>query len=63
MESVSQHSHLYNIIERHCSDLSKKGLFLIDMPTGFGKTHSVLDYIFDVTNNGDCKKKIFLLQI
>lgn len=61
MESVSQHSHLYNIIERHCSDLSKKGLFLIDMPTGFGKTHSVLDYIFDVTNNGDFKKKIFFI--
>lgn len=39
------------------------GLFLLDMPTGFGKTYSVLDFMVDNYDSPEFKdKKIFLLQ-
>ena len=33
------------ILEKHCLDGERKGLLLLSMPTGFGKTHSILDFI------------------
>lgn len=34
-------------VKRFCDDMyNSNGLLLIDMPTGFGKTHRALDYIF-----------------
>lgn len=46
-DAAEKKPHLYTVIKNYCEDnTSFNGLFLIDMPTGFGKTHSVLDYIF-----------------
>lgn len=40
------------------------GLFLLDMPTGFGKTYSVLEFMVDYYDSPEFKdKKIFLLQL
>ena len=38
---------MYNVIKDYCENESETGLFLIDMPTGSGKTYHVLKYIFD----------------
>ena len=38
---------MYNVIKDYCENGSETGLFLIDMPTGSGKTYHVLKYIFD----------------
>lgn len=39
------------------------GLFLLDMPTGFGKTYSVLDFMVDNYDSPEFKdKKFSLLQ-
>ena len=35
------------ILERYCLDRDSTGLLLLSMPTGFGKTHNVLDFIYD----------------
>ena len=36
------------------------GLFLLDMPTGFGKTYSVLEFMVDYYDSPEFKdKKIF----
>ena len=49
-------------IKKFCEDESiNNGLFLLDMPTGFGKTHSVLDYIFDSIKDESCDKKFFFV--
>ena len=37
---------MYQIIKNYCEDENTNGLFLMDMPTGFGKTYSVLKYLF-----------------
>lgn len=51
-----------NIIKKFCEDKSlDNGLFLLDMPTGFGKTHNVLDYIFEISTNPNFDKKIFFV--
>jgi hypothetical protein len=34
------------ILEKFCHDKSRTGLLLMSMPTGFGKTYSVLDFIY-----------------
>lgn len=40
------------------------GLFLLDMPTGFGKTYSVLDFMVDNYDSPEFKdKKIFFITI
>ncbi|NCO73915.1 MAG: hypothetical protein GW795_05210 [Cyanobacteria bacterium] len=36
---------LQNILEKYCLE-DKTGLLLLSMPTGFGKTHNVLDFIY-----------------
>lgn len=38
-------STLQNILREYALD-QKKGLLLLSMPTGFGKTHNVLDFIY-----------------
>ena len=38
---------MYQIIKTYCENENTSGLFLMDMPTGFGKTYSVLKYIFE----------------
>lgn len=49
-------------IKNYCEDESiNNGLFLLDMPTGFGKTHAVLDYIFETVNKAEHNKKIFFI--
>ena len=51
-----------NIIKKFCEDKSlDNGLLLLDMPTGFGKTHNVLDYIFEISTNPNFDKKIFFV--
>ena len=50
-----------NVIKNYCeNDKIKNGLILLDMPTGSGKTHSVLDFIHDyIVACGE--KKIFFV--
>ena len=38
---------MYNCIKNYCENEEENGLFLLDMPTGFGKTYNVISYIFD----------------
>ena len=46
-------------IERFIEE-KNNGLFLLDSPTGFGKTTAVVDYIEDfIKNNSNSKKRIF----
>lgn len=50
-----------NIIKDYCeNDKHENGLFLLDMPTGSGKTHFVLDFIVDYVKN-DGPKRIFFI--
>ena len=53
-----------NIIKRYCENENiKNGLILLDMPTGSGKTHSVLDFIHDYVVNGGDKKIFFITTL
>lgn len=48
-------------IENFCRS-TDTGLFLLDMPTGFGKTYSVLDFMVDNYDAPEFKdKKIFFV--
>lgn len=38
---------MLDILKRFCNDNSDNGLMLVDMPTGSGKTHFVINYIFE----------------
>lgn len=51
------------IISNFCdNEDNKNGLFLLDMPTGFGKTYSVIEYIYDAAlNEKNSYKKIFFI--
>lgn len=35
------------ILNEYCHSECKSGLLLLSMPTGFGKTHSVLNFIYE----------------
>ena len=49
------------LLKKYCSDeVSPTGLFLLDFPTGFGKTYHILKYIFDRLEHLD-KRKIFFI--
>ncbi len=37
---------MQEILEKHCLDENANGLLLMSMPTGFGKTHNVLEFIY-----------------
>lgn len=56
-------SHLYTVVQKFCEDASfPNGLLLLDMPTGFGKTHTMLDYIFTAACSAAFKnRKIFFI--
>lgn len=52
--------HMKKVLENFCNDKSiKKGLLLIEMPTGTGKTYSVAEYIAD--NYEQIDGKIFFV--
>lgn len=38
---------MINILEKYCLDNSENGLLLLSMPTGFGKTYNVINFIYD----------------
>ena len=48
---------MYNIIRDYCENDIQNGLFLLDMPTGFGKTYSVLRYIFEACQKEENKNR------
>ena len=51
-----------NIIKSYCENELSNGLFLMDLPTGFGKTHNVIQYIYEASLNPDNKdKKYFFI--
>ncbi len=52
---------MYKVIQRFCDDKHDNGLLLLDMPTGSGKTYSVLNYIFDAVQNEKDKRKYFFI--
>lgn len=55
---------MYKVIQRFCNDEHDNGLLLLDMPTGSGKTYSVLNYIFDaVLNEADNRKYFFITTL
>ena len=50
---------MYEVIRNYCENEKTKGLFLMDLPTGFGKTHDVIQYIFDAVCDEKNKDKKF----
>ena len=54
---------MYNIVKKYCDDSSfSNGLLLIDTPTGFGKTHDVIKYIFEAsTDEKNIGRKYFFI--
>lgn len=53
-----------NIIDNYCRDERiKNGLILLDMPTGSGKTHSVLDFMHDYIVSGGENKIFFITTL
>lgn len=52
---------MYNIIKRYCENECTNGLLLLDMPTGTGKTYSVIKYIFDAVQDPSNKQKFFFI--
>ena len=47
-----------NVISNFCKN-KENGLFLLDMPTGFGKTYNVLEFIFENYNKEEYKNTKF----
>lgn len=53
---------MQEILEQHCLDKDATGLLLLSMPTGFGKTHNVLDFIYKHYKDfAEQKRKIFFI--
>lgn len=53
---------MYNCIKNYCENNEENGLFLLDMPTGFGKTYNVIKYIYDSSLDPKNKgRKIFFI--
>ena len=46
-------------IKDHCDNSSNNGLFLLDMPTGYGKTYSILKYIYEASLDESNKNRRF----
>ena len=54
---------MYQVIKNYCENDSTNGLFLLDMPTGFGKTHSVLEYIFNACMKNKNRRFFFITPL
>ena len=53
---------MYNCIKNYCENNEENGLFLLDMPTGYGKTYNVIKYIYDSSLDPKNKgRKIFFI--
>lgn len=52
---------MYEIIKRYCENAYTNGLMLLDMPTGSGKTYSVIKYIFDAVQDASVDRKFFFI--
>ena len=48
---------MYQAIKHYCENEKNNGLYLIDMPTGFGKTYNVIQYIFDAATNPENRSR------
>ena len=53
---------MYTILKNYCNNENENGLFLLDMPTGYGKTYSVLKYIYDATQEEANSKRRFFFH-
>jgi len=58
-------SILKDILIKYCEfeNPNRTGLFLIDLPTGFGKTHNVFDYIHEIYAKNPEKKILFITNL
>ncbi|MBQ4401486.1 MAG: hypothetical protein II832_04920 [Synergistaceae bacterium] len=54
---------MYKVIKTYCENNLANGLFLLDMPTGFGKTHSVLEYIFNACMENKYRRFFFITPL
>ena len=54
---------MYKVIKTYCENNLANGLFLLDMPTGFGKTHSVLEYIFNACMENKYHRFFFITPL
>ena len=54
---------MYKVIKTYCENNLANGLFLLDMPTGFGKTHSVLEYIFNACMENKYRRLLFITPL
>ena len=53
---------MQEILEQHCLNKDATGLLLLSMPTGFGKTHNVLDFVYKHYKDfAEQKRKIFFI--
>lgn len=53
---------MYTAIKNYCNNGNNNGLFLLDMPTGYGKTYSVLKYIYEASlDESNSKKRFFFI--
>lgn len=54
--------YMYTAIKNYCNNGNNNGLFLLDMPTGYGKTYSVLEYIYEASlDESNSKKRFFFI--
>ena len=53
---------MYTAIKNYCNNGNGNGLFLLDMPTGYGKTYSVLKYIYEASmDETNSKRRFFFI--
>lgn len=51
---------MYEVIKGFCENEAKNGLFLVDMPTGYGKTFQVIKYIYEASLKPENKNRHFI---
>lgn len=51
---------MYDVIKNYCENENKNGLFLVDMPTGYGKTYQVIKYIYEASLKPENKNRRFI---
>lgn len=52
--------YMYEVIKGFCENEAKNGLFLVDMPTGYGKTFQVIKYIYEASLKPENKNRHFI---